>query len=502
LSAVEWVESLGRPDDHAELIAHHYASALELLAASGGTADAAVRERARIAFRRAGDRAAALNAFGPAADHYAAAIALWPEDADRPRLRYGLARAEFYSGRDDGRKLSEAAESLLDVDPVEAATAFGIASEAAWHRGDPNEQDRLLGKALDLVEPLPDSEAKAWIIARAARHAMLASRRELAVDLGERALAMASALDLPEVRAHALNSVGAAQSGSLQALALLEESIALSARLNSPEECRGHHNLGVCAYIVGDVQKALAHLELAVSTAERFGIAPIWRFSRAQLPGYYFRVGRWDEAVTLADDVIAQGDSTSSESARLLRAWLQVLRGETAQAVQDTESALEVARRMGTPQGMYPALAVSAFVRSELGEADVAKALLAELADIWAPDEIGYGAPADMVIVWFDYLGTDIWRELYDTEASYPTAWLRAARALADEQFDTAIDIYAQAGATVDVASAQLYAARKLVAAGRPAEAARFLQPALSYYRAMHAARRVHQAETLLPISA
>jgi class 3 adenylate cyclase len=35
LASVEWIESLGRPDDHAELIAHHYASALDLLQASG-----------------------------------------------------------------------------------------------------------------------------------------------------------------------------------------------------------------------------------------------------------------------------------------------------------------------------------------------------------------------------------------------------------------------------------------------------------------------------------
>jgi hypothetical protein len=39
--------------------------------------------------------------------------------------------------------------------------------------------------------------------------------------------------------------------------------------------------------MVGDVPKALAHMELATTTAERFGLAPVMRFSRGQLPGYY-----------------------------------------------------------------------------------------------------------------------------------------------------------------------------------------------------------------------
>src|ERR671937_214952 len=40
LRTAEWIESLGRPDDHAEMVAHHYASALDLSRAARQDVDA------------------------------------------------------------------------------------------------------------------------------------------------------------------------------------------------------------------------------------------------------------------------------------------------------------------------------------------------------------------------------------------------------------------------------------------------------------------------------
>jgi predicted ATPase/class 3 adenylate cyclase len=503
LAAAGWIESLGRPDDHAELIAHHYERVLELLSAAGSEPSAELEARAASGFRRAGERAVSLHAHGPAADYLGAAVALaQASDRDQALLQFELARSEFFSGRNDGRALTDAAEGLLEVEPIEAAVAFGLASEAAWHRGEREETDRLLARALELAEPLPDSEAKAWILSRASRNAMLMSRADLAIELGERALAMATSLDLPEVRAHALNNLGAAQMGTIEALNLLERSIELSARLNSPEECRGHHNLGVCAYMVGDVPKALTHLELATSTAERFGLTPVQRFSRGQLPGYYLRVGRWDEALDLANAVIGEAEPGPSASARIVRAWLRVFRGESSQALEDAQDALESARRIGAPQGMYPALAINATVHAELGDHETATALLLELADKWAAKELAYAAPADMAIAWLEHVGADHWRATYDTPSAAQTAWLRGARALADEDFSTAIEVYGGTGASTDLAAAQFYAARKLVEAGRRAEADLFLHPALSFYRSVGATRRVQQGEALLAATA
>src|SRR5260221_398098 len=80
VAAAAWLERLGRADDHAELVAHHYSAAIELGTAAGGVADDVVN-RARIACRSAGDRALRLSAFPAAERFYADALSSWPDDA-------------------------------------------------------------------------------------------------------------------------------------------------------------------------------------------------------------------------------------------------------------------------------------------------------------------------------------------------------------------------------------------------------------------------------------
>jgi len=89
VAAAGWIESLGRAEDHAEMLSHHYLSALDL-ARGAGQDTAALAPRARAALQAAGDRAVALNAFAAAAGSYRAALALWPQDAQAQRA--GLLR--------------------------------------------------------------------------------------------------------------------------------------------------------------------------------------------------------------------------------------------------------------------------------------------------------------------------------------------------------------------------------------------------------------------------
>ncbi len=205
-AVAEWIDSLGRPEDHAEMLAYHWSSALELVRASGGDDDEMV-ERTRRALRAAGDRASALNSFPVAAAQYEDALALWPDDADRPQLLFQLAAA-LYRSYDEARRqeaLETARDALLAVGDTERASeAESFLARVFWERG----QHDLVREHLARAEALAgdsDSAAAARVLAFAGRIREIAGETEEGRRLAEAAFAKATELGLDELRAHALD---------------------------------------------------------------------------------------------------------------------------------------------------------------------------------------------------------------------------------------------------------------------------------------------------------
>ena len=153
-AAAEWIESLGRADDHAELLAFHWSSALELARAAGHDT-AKLEAPCRLALRAAGDRSFAVNAYPAAAAHYGDALALWPQDDDeRPHLLYRYADA-LYIADDDRAKdaLEDARDALLEAGDREAAAQAELSlSLIWWRRGRGDEADVHLARAEELVK--------------------------------------------------------------------------------------------------------------------------------------------------------------------------------------------------------------------------------------------------------------------------------------------------------------------------------------------------------------
>ena len=139
LHAAGWIESLGRPDDHAEMLAHHYLSALDLAGAANQDAGD-LAPRARSALEGAGDRALVLNAFAAAAGFYRAALGLWPEGETKQcaGLLFRLALALGGAGEDaDGAALEQARSALAAVgDRAGSAEAEARLGELWWLKGD------------------------------------------------------------------------------------------------------------------------------------------------------------------------------------------------------------------------------------------------------------------------------------------------------------------------------------------------------------------------------
>src|SRR6185312_11718354 len=134
----EWIESLA-PDraDLAQLLAHHYASALEYARLARLDTDELV-DRARRSLRDAGSRALSLYAYPTAARYFREALDLWQvEDEVPPQLLFDLGRALYWSERGGDEELARARAGLVAAGDVERAARVDVVlSRLALARGD------------------------------------------------------------------------------------------------------------------------------------------------------------------------------------------------------------------------------------------------------------------------------------------------------------------------------------------------------------------------------
>src|SRR5688572_18659310 len=303
LRAAEWLEGLGRPQDHAELVAHHYLAALELeRVASRDTTEIAAR--AVEALRDAGDRAAALNAFRAAADYYRSALEGVPaEGRQHAELLFRLGRAEFYGEGAGAETLAEAAARLESVGEIEsAAEAENLNAMGGFMSGERERTDTHLERASRLVSALGSSRAKAAVLTSRARSAYLSADYPQALELGQEALAMSEELGLEAIRAEALLYVGSVKLELDDPAGIddVRQSIAIGNAINSPEVARSYNNLAVLLRLEGRLAESDEASQEGLNVAMRFGLVPYLNWDRGALPGRLYERGRWDEATAAA----------------------------------------------------------------------------------------------------------------------------------------------------------------------------------------------------------
>jgi predicted ATPase len=192
-AVADWIEGLSpdRSDDRADMLAHHWSTALQYAQATGSASGELV-ERTREALVDAGDRALTLNAPDSAAGYFERALALAP--GDDVLLRYGRS---LYLANDDRaeRVLLEARDAVAaGGDVAGEAFAEAMLNHIAWLAGDTETSMRRIARAVELVRELPPSHMKADVLARAASRAHVADRDEEALELGREAFALADQL--------------------------------------------------------------------------------------------------------------------------------------------------------------------------------------------------------------------------------------------------------------------------------------------------------------------
>jgi class 3 adenylate cyclase/tetratricopeptide (TPR) repeat protein len=503
--AAEWIESLGRAEDQAEMLAHHYLSALELAAATGA-ATGHFGERARIALRDAGDRAVAVHAAPAAIGFYEKAIELWAkDDPELPALRLRLGRA-LAVARDERavETLETAREALIAAsDKAWAAEASALLAELGWDRGRREASRRHLERARELVAVEAASASKAWVLAQISRYSMLAGDDATAIGVGGEALAMAEELGLDEVRAHVLNNIGCARfaAGDFGGIRDLEESVELASTLDSAELGRAYNNLATCLSGLGDVQRGLELRREAVRASERFGHRSTARFAAVAVTSWDFYLGEWNRFVSDARSFLEESRRLGGmyQDAYLLAglASIATARGEDREALATSERALTLARDAGDPQIVQTVLADVAVAELALGHVERARAHAAESVSRPAYTA-GAQRPEATLSVAAHELG--IARQLRAIVEAAPSGdrWAPGIRAALDGDDIAAAERHAEMGLRPLEAHARLRGAEQLIAEGRQAEADEHLERALAFWRSVGATRFVRRAESLL----
>ena len=392
-AAAAWIEQKAgeRAEDLADVLAHHYLSALELSSAAGqrDTSGELVGQAIRF-LALAGERALALDV-ARAEQSLARALALAPAGhPERAALLERWAQAAQQQGR-----LQEARAALEEALELHGQAGDSLATGRAL-----TALATMLGRLGDAAELATIDEAVALLEAQppgrelVAAHAELAGQRMLgaahpeAIAAAGRALALAAELGLPEP-APALGSRGFArcQLGERQGLEDMRHALALAVEQGEGRTAAAlYNNLALGSWLYEGPQAALALGEEGIAFCERRGITE-WAelMAAGSLP---LRAERGQTAQALAeagpraDRLQAAGDIGFVE-ARALQLRLLAERGAHAQAPAP-EELLSAARESGQPQWMAMAVAAAARLLRARNEPDQARALLAELAQLEA----------------------------------------------------------------------------------------------------------------------
>ena len=496
--AAEWIASLGRPDDHAELVAHHYLEAFRY-------AEAAKRDvshlagPARIALRDAGERAVRLAAYPQATRYLGAALELTADDAERGELLYlcGSARLSVDSTGED--LLAEAVTLLRDSGRRElAARAALLLAKFAWARVDPEAFEDWLRQIDELTADDPHSITRLETLVARSGFYMVGGQYQRAVDDATEALRQLEEVDRADLVARSLDVRGTSRCALGDAGGLDDSRRAIEVGRAGRAIWELHHalnNMITSVVQLGRTREVPALLERWRALFDEVGgthFSRIWFFvAQAE---YAYQAGDWDTVSARLDDysnAIPHGQSHYLDAGTsTVRALIQHARGQDAPAIINADRGLEIAKREQDPQALVPALCAHGRLCVETGRLDAASADWAALMAIKdvVPDSVTQDG-----MVHFAFLAVSLDKR---TEAAgvvdrcRADTWVAVARAILADDPAAAADMLDEMGRPTEAADARLQAGGEHVRA------------ALQFYKSVGAVRYVEQALAILETSA
>ena len=520
-AAATWIEAQApdRAEDHADLLAYHYATAHDLAHASGQADQAATLEDpARRFLTLAGERALGLDT-AAAITNLERALELTPTGhPDRPHVLVSFAEAAQHADRHSDAKeaLEEAIPALHARGDLPAqAHALNSLSVVLFSRGDPRWAELPL-EALALLDPLPPGSALIEALSEVARAEALQGSPDAAISVADRALTLADELTF-ERPPRALGYRGSARAdiGDAAGIEDMREAIRLATNAGQGREVALlHNNLGFAQWAFQGPQAAIAEIDTGIAYANARGVTEAAGWATVSTLGPLFDTGRLDEALALATTLTDRlQDHMALSEVRGVQARIHTLRGQPALAADYLDWLITTARDAGAAEILVFGLGAAAITHTALGNTKLATTLVTELAA--APgirDNTYYAALlATLVRAAITINHPDIAQSLtseYRPHTPYAQhALITATAALTETRRDhqAAADGYADAadrweqfGVIPEHAYALQGHGRCLTALGRPHQAAPVLHQARALFDQLGAIPALAETDTLL----
>jgi tetratricopeptide (TPR) repeat protein len=508
-AAARWIEALSsdRSDDRADMLAHHWLAAVRYAEAAGRD-PTGLADRAYAAVVDAADRALSLNATAAAISFYEQALALRREGEEpEPEVLLHYGRSLYVAADPRAAQvLASARDRLAEAGDGEGeALAESALGHLAWMTGDTEASRERLERSVRLVEGLGPSPVKARVLAFAAGLEMVAGRHAEALPIATAALELAEGLGLDDLRTHALTTIGSSRVhlDDERGLEDLERAIEIGRSARSPEAARASHNLGVGLFLLGDLRRFRELNGMARSYAEDFGGGQIGRFLSGTAPGIAYFTGEWADAERLAFAFLSESAKSphyQEPNVRIVRSAIRFARDE-GDVRDELERSLALLEPIRDPQARDVPLSLAARLFLESGDPERARTV----AEAALENADSRETPVALVTIGIVARALKLESRLaavLPAPGDHDSPWMHAARALLEERFVDAAEIFERMPLPVEAAGARLRASRALLADGCRIEADEQLQRSLAFWRSVGATRYVREAETLLAATA
>jgi ATP/maltotriose-dependent transcriptional regulator MalT len=361
--------------------------------------------RAREHALEAGGRAAGLGAVRDAHTHYASALRLTSDPAQRPGLLTALGRLSLDAGEltRSIAELREAAESAHTLGEVRAeARALLALSLALLMNGDRAGALEVRTAVLALLEPEGDSPELAAAYRALGHHHLLGSSHAEAIAWSERAVELACRVGAERVEIEASIDLGSAlaiTSDPDRGLELLRRGVASATERGwGAEAGRAYANLGWALGSLSRLDEAVAVAAEGVEFCERAGIEFAGILCRHGLADAHRLAGHWDEAERLLLGLMTTADERRSKKYALMAleglGQLRAGQGRWREAGEIRDRLGPLALERDELQHVGPYLFISARVEAGTGRLDRAQAALERLRDYAEATDDAIIAPA------------------------------------------------------------------------------------------------------------